>query len=366
MAEEAGWFHCGRCGHLFQGVVGQSCPECGGHPVVEEKEVAFLEAANQFRSGTAMTEVAKKPDKAKGKNRRRKKKRGGLVVFVVGWLVFLGLLAGIANFLRRRNAEGEWKAGQVTEVAEDHRILNEAYGDCTRKVTEFLSRTTPEQRVQTVHDPTETLRRMVRFGGISLRVDEEVDWEWQRFTPLEIEGERAFEGVAQFGDGRRAEFVFLPDGDESWGIDWPNLVRYSEHPWPLFLSGSTPPTGEFRLLARRRAGSSGEVGDVTRIVLFAPDPWRPREIGGRSPEVEVLPGSRTARMLEEAFEQREDGRGALGSQLQNEDPVSMVRVRVKLRRTDAENGDQPAIEIEELIACHWLSVDDPGVDTGED
>ncbi len=366
MVDEGGWFHCGRCGHLFRGVVGQACPRCGGHPVVEEKEIAFLETASQFRSESVAGPPVPDAEKRSGSKKRRKKKPGGLLWFVIGWMVFLALLAGLANVLRKNSRSSEAGQGSVTEAAEDQRIINEAYEDCTLEVREFLKVTTPEQRAQAVHDPTGTLRKMVRSGGIALRVDEDEAWAWERFTPLMIAGERAFEGVIRFKDGRRAEFVFLPDGEGGWGIDWPHLVRYSEHPWPLFVSGSGPASGEFRLLARRRAGPSGQIGDVTSIVFFAPRPWEPRELGARSPQIEIARGSRMARMLEEAFENREEGRGVFGSRLAEEDPVSMIRVRVKLRRSEAEEGGDPGIEVEELVACHWMSVDDPGVEAGDE
>ena len=364
MAEEGGWFHCGRCGHLFRGVVGQSCNDCGGHPVVEDKEITFLQAASQFRqeksAGSAKPTPRSTPKKPA---RRRKRKKGGLMLFVVGWFVFLILLVGLVAFLRQNEGSGEGAGTSVTDAAEGQRELGEAYHACYRKVTEFLNESTPERRVKVVHEPTETLRRMVRYGGVSLRVAEDEEKSWNFFQPIEIDGERAYEGVVKLQDGRRAEFVFLEGEDGEWGIDWANLVRYSEHPWPLFLSGSTPSTGEFRLLARRRAGSSGQRGDVTSIVLFAPDPWNPDRLGSRSPEVRVDRGSRTAMMLEEAFRDREDEKGPFGSKLQEEDPRSMVRIRAKLRRHEPDGqGETARIEIEELLACHWMSVDQPGVD----
>ncbi|WP_396261457.1 hypothetical protein [Haloferula sp. A504] len=344
--------------------MGQSCPECGGHPVVEEKEITFLQAASQFRSEASAKPAPASPRKPA---RRRKRKKGGLMLFVVGWFVFLVLLVGLVSFLRQNEGSGSGSGGSVTEAAEDQRALNEAWQKCSEQVADFLKETMPERRVKAVHDPTETLRRMVRYGGVSLRIDDEEERKWKRFQPIDIDGQRAYEGVMEFADGRRAEFVFLPEADGEFGIDWPNLVRYSEHPWSLFLSGSAPPTGEFRLLARRRAGSSGQVGDVTSIVLFAPDPWDPERLGPRSPEVEVAPGSRTARMLEAAFRLREDESGAFGSKLQQEDPRSMVRIRAKLRRHDpGGEGESARFEIDEILGCHWISVEDPGVDVPDE
>lgn len=363
MAEEGGWFHCGRCGHLFRGVVGQSCSDCGGHPVVEDKEITFLQAASQFRHEESAKSATPAPKSAPKKPaRRNKRKKGGLVLFVVGWFAFLIVLVGLVAFLRQNEGSGEGSGTTVTDAAEGQREFREAYQECYQQVTEFLNESMPERRVKAVHDPTETLRRMVRYGGVSLRVAEDEKKAWEQFQRIEIDGERAYEGVVELEDGRRAEFVFLKGEDGKLRIDWSNLVRYSEHPWPLFLAGSTPSTGEFRLLARRRAGSSGQFGDVTSIVLVAPDPWNPDRLGSRSPEVRVDRGSRTAMMLEEAFRDREDEKGPFGSRLQEKDPRSMVRIRAKLRRHEPEGqGESARIEIEELLGCHWMSVDQPGV-----
>lgn len=358
MAEEGEWYHCGRCGHLFRGVAGQRCAECGGNPVVGEREVAMWQAARHAGGGEPPV-----PHRAASgaAPRRSRKRHGGLRKFVVGWVLFLGLLAGLATFMKKEAAGDAGGQEPVTAAAEDQRVLGEAFRQCTERVRQFLRETTPEQQAKLVHDRGATLRGMVRLGGTGLRLSEDEEWQWQRFSPLEIGGAKAFEGVIVFADGKRAEFAFLPDENGEWNIDWANLVRYSDHPWPLFLSGDTPATGEFRLLARRRAGSDGRRGDATSLVLFAPERWDPKQTAGRSPRIDVAPGSPEARLLELAFEARDAGRGAFGSRLHAEDPAAMVRVRVKLRRGQTEDeGAEPPLEIEELLACHWLSVEDPG------
>jgi hypothetical protein len=38
----------------------------------------------------------------------------------------------------------------------------------------------------------------------------------------------------------------------------------------------------------------------------------------------------------------------------------MIRLRVRVQRVSKESGH--GFQITEVIACHWLSVDDPGID----
>ncbi len=363
MSDEGGWIHCGRCGNLFRGRVGEACPACGGHPVIEEKELAFIRASDR----AAEASPAPVPhDGGRHRSSKRRKPRGGLMAFVIGWMVFLGLLAGLGFLLRGDGRDGDEGPGMSESVEKAH-LMSEAYQACTTRVGEFLGDTTPEGRARLVHDRAETLRKMIRLGGTVLLAGDDETWEWEDFSTLEIEGRTACEGVVRLDGGRRAEFVFFEDEEGEWGIDWPNLVRYSDHPWSLFLSGDTPAEGEFRLLARRRAGASGQMGDVSSLVFFAPDRWDPQKLGRRSPEVEIDPASAMARQLEDAFADREAGRGAFGSELQEEDPHAMIRVRVRLRRIDPDPEDEDGearFEVEELLGCHWLSVD-PGEDADE-
>lgn len=331
--------------------------------MVEESELAFLEANRRVRKGER---AAPDPAERSTRRSRSRKTRGGLTAFVVGWVAVLGLLAGLVTLARQGAEERGGQPAEIIGPGDDYQILTDAYLKCTTRVREFLLDATPEGRSRLVHNPDETMGRMVRLGSADLRIDEEEEGEWKRFLPLSIGGERVYEGVYELEDGRRAEFVFLKGGDGDWKIDWSNLVRYSDHRWSRFLGGDTLPTGDFRLLARRRAGPLGAVGDVTSIVLYAPDPWDPGKVSARSPEVEIEAGSREAVMLGRAFRAREEGRGAFGSELQKEDPPAMIRVRVKLRRHEAEGDEKPRFELVELFACHWMSVDLPGFEIDEE
>jgi hypothetical protein len=337
---------------------------------VTDKEVAFLRASQAPKTPTRPTRQAE-GDRTRSGRKRKSRKGRGLLKFVIGWIFFLVGLVMLGLYLNRPRTEAGGSEADIAETAESGRERAEAYQACVQLVTSFLQQTTPEQRAKFVVDPVETLRKMSRTGGLALRLGESESYQLERFSPLKIGETTAYESEVSFSDGRRAEFVFLPDGEDAegktlWRIDWAQLVRYSDHPWQLFLAGSTGETGEFRLLARRRAVAAGQRGDATSLILFAPDPWNPERLGVRSPSVELRPNSREVRMLERHFERRDEGQGCFGSQLTAEDPVAMVRIRVRLRRSaPEEKGDDPQLEIEELLACHWISVDDPGVKVAE-
>lgn len=366
MSDVGGWYHCGRCGHLFREAEAGRCPKCGRTPVVDEAELAFLQATRDAEPEVKAAEMpAYEPDERHGRRRRKGKekkgRRAGLVGFVIGWILFLGLAVFIVHVSRQKEGSEGVDERSLSETAEESRALNEAAMLAQQELTSFFEEQAPESRASLVHEPQETLRKMVRYTGPVLRYDELPEWQWESFRGMELPEGKAYVGVVNLEDERRAEFVFLPDEKGERKIDWPNLVRFSEHPWPLFLSGDTPDRGEFRLLARRQAGSSGEQGDVSRLELLEPDPWHPEQAGTSSARVEVNPRSATGRMLREAFEARDAGEGAFGGALEVKDPHAMVRIRARLHR-DAEGK----ITIEELIACHWLSIDAPGFGVPED
>lgn len=45
------------------------------------------------------------------------------------------------------------------------------------------------------------------------------------------------------------------------------------------------------------------------------------------------------------------------------DPESLIRVRVKVRRIKDDEGSR--FELVDVVACHWYSSDDPGVEIPE-
>ena len=163
-------------------------------------------------------------------------------------------------------------------------------------------------------------------------------------------------------DGLQLNAVFLQEKGE-WRLDWDHFVRYSKHPWPLFLAGGGEVQGEFRLLARRRLADDPKHSDTISLVFYAPRLGKPLELGSKSPEFLVARDSKNGRLLEAAFNLEKSGKRAFGVNLPSNDPEGIIRVRVKVRRV--EENDERHFVLEDVVACHWYSVDEPGMEVSD-
>ena len=128
----------------------------------------------------------------------------------------------------------------------------------------------------------------------------------------------------------------------------------------MFLAGSGDPDGEFRLLARQRLAEQRKNADTISIVLYAPRFGAPEATLTQSPEFLIKRDTKNGRMLGAAFQMEKSGQRVFDANTPNLNPEGLIRVRVKVRRFD-DKGER-RFEITEVVACHWYTVDAPGVD----
>ncbi|MEP4076758.1 hypothetical protein [Haloferula sp.] len=362
--EKAGWFHCGRCGAFFGAEVGagvpESCPECGRDPVIDQAEMAFLQASESSeKKGSSWVNLnqGEGGSRSESGSKRKKKERSGIVVFGAIWGLILVLLAGAVKYFRGSDVEDEQLGFNI--ISEDQRLLADQIYECEGKVAGFLRAGSPESRAEFVMHPSKTLGRMTSHQHGSAYFDDESALERSAYKVIETPVGKAIETVWKVDDGRRIEAVFFADENGKWKIDWANMVQYSEGDWSLFLVGDGNDESEFRLFARRRSEDHSGKGKVGSIVLVGPRPGLPGELGVSSPEVKVNPDSRIGRVLSKAFSERDAGKGAYGSEASSLDPKGMIRLRVRVKR---EGEGELAIVIREILACHWYDFDDLGLD----
>jgi hypothetical protein len=287
-----------------------------------------------------------------------------MVKIIGGWLLLVGLIILGARLLWC-DEESPRPSTAITSSAaltfdEDVALLNEARPLCLETFTRFLEAETPVARTQSVISPVTTAARMVRFYDLN---------PWIQLDPknLSIVGN---EVIHQPGappaivihwnshDGKKIDVLFRKDDDE-WRLDWDHYARYSDYPWSLFLAGSGSPVGEFRLLARERRADARKNDPSISLMLYAPRFGHPGETVSQSPEFLVSRTSKDGGLLGEAFNLARSGKQVFGLTLPNLNPEGMIPVRVKIQRDDADTGRQ--FKIIEVLACHWYSVDDPGV-----
>ncbi|MGE9269260.1 MAG: hypothetical protein ACQKBU_00535 [Verrucomicrobiales bacterium] len=350
-----GWFHCGRCGGLFREPLDGRCPECGKNPVIDAKEMAFLEAG-RLASPEGFVPSAEVESRRPSKAGRSK----GVVTFVVVWLALLGGVAGLVTWLRSGDQKEVSGPGLVDEVA-DLRFLQAASEECFYAMAQFLSSDSPEKRAYHVQDSIETLKKMVRFSESVPVLAEGAKARMTFFQSFPAPTGPGMQGMWVLPGGEILEAVFTQNPEEAWKLDWQQMVRFSEDSWETFLAGGGPQTAEFRVYARRRASSTGGQGGVSRLIFLAPQLWKPGMTGESSPEVQVDLDSELAEELRAAFKMRDEGVGVFGTRFHELDPKGMIRVRVVLHRLDEkdEHGEW-SFELKELKACHWMSFDKLG------
>ena len=361
--EQAGWFHCGRCGAFFGAEVGagvpERCPTCERDPVIEHSEMAFAQAAggsDSKRSNDGVSEMFGMASQGRGKP-KRKKDRNGLALFVGIWVVLLVLLAGAVNYFRGGSEEKDDQLGFKIATNDDS-LISEELNECKRKVVGYLRAGVPEHRVEFVMNPAKAARRMSSWQQDVAYSDSEKDPQNSIINVIQTPIGKGIETVWEADGSRNIEAVFFPDKKGEWKIDWANMVRYSDQEWPLFLAGSGSDESEFRLLARRRSEDPSGKGRVGSVVLIAPRPGL-GEVGVPSPEVKVDPDSRIGRALSTAFAKRDAGEGVYGSKASGYDPNGMIRLRVKVLR---EGDSERTFVIREILACHWYDFDGLGLD----
>ena len=296
---------------------------------------------------------------------RKRRKNYFMAKLLLGWSLVLALI--IFGARRVWNEEQVPAKPPVAEATrknqpseEEIAFINETAPACNQTFAGFLTAGTPEGRNQFVLAPVTTASRMARF--YSLNPLTSVDPQTLALTQsaqLDLPRGKALEAVWKSTDGRQFDAVFVKEGGE-WRLDWDHFVRFSEYPWPLFLAGSGEPEGEFRLLARERLAEERKNADTISIVLYAPRFGSLNETGIQSPEFLIRRDSENGKLLDAAFKLERKGENVFGVKIANVNPEGLIRVRAKVRRVEADM--ERHFELEKIIACHWYSVDEPGVE----
>lgn len=286
---------------------------------------------------------------------------------VVGWtLVLVAVVFGARKLWHRDPGNSKPFQSQVPSQAvpdADVALLNKAFPRASLTFSNFLAGVTAEERNQFVLSPITTAARMARFHSLNPQL--EVDAATLSLTNSSVIGlpnQQAIETQWRTTDGRSLDAVFVEENGE-WRLDWDHFARFSDYPWALFLAGSGPDLGEFRLLARERLAVERRNEDTVSIVLYAPRFGFVGETGFQSPEFLIPRDTRDGRLLDAAFKLDRSGGRVFGANLPNTNPEGLIRVRVKVRRVEQDGVRR--FELAEVIACHWYSVDVPGVEIPE-
>jgi len=364
------WYHCGRCGSLFRAstvVAGvRQCSNCGKNPSLR------LEALNlQVAAPAAQADTPEVKFHGKGRSSGSKSKKGNhlMVKLLLGWVVLiLGIIAG-AQFLIGEAPEAK-KSSPASEQAQadamelDSALIQQSMPLVQKTMSNFIDSQTPEEWNQFILAPIAAAGRIDRYYSLNPRTNISTKLlNLTHYSIIKLPKGKAVECYWTTDNGQELDTLFIEENGE-WLLDWDHYVRYSDYPWALFLAGDGSDVGEFRLLARERLADERKNEDAISVALYAPRFGHSNELGFASPEFLVKRSSRSGRLLDAAFKLRRGGKHVFESQLPGIDPEGLIRVRAKIRRFKGMEENQ--FEVEEVIACHWYSTDDPGVEIPEE
>ena len=340
------------------------CPKCGLDPSLGLEPSAVAQANfSKMQSSVSSSQSDLVSNREVG-SRKRIVPRYFMVKLISAWLL---LLVAIVVGARLRWPAPSSKAPfedknspKVQVTAADVALLEGAQSMILQNFSRFISAGTPEERNQFVWNPIDTAARMARFYDLNPQVTLAPEsLSLAKTGVLKLPAGRAIETNWTSKDGQQIDAVFFEQENE-WRLDWDHFARYSTYPWALFLAGSGEAEGEFRLLARQRLAEERKNSDTISIALYAPRFGVPSQTGFQSPEFLVRRDTRNGQLLDAAFKLEESGNRAFGVKIPSPNPEGLIRVRVKVRRTDSDEGRR--FELLEVIACHWYSVDLPGVE----
>lgn len=291
-----------------------------------------------------------------------------MIKIVCGWLLFLVVIVSGARWLWQEDSSNpSAEVGSLLEAPEldqkDLMLLEDAYPLYNAAFQGFITAATPEEQNQFVLNAASTASKMARFYSSNplIKIDPtKISLSDQ--IVLNLPDNKVIETLWKEEGGRKFDAVFHEENGD-WKLDWEHFAKYSTEPWALFLSGTGTGDGEFRLLARERLASERKGADDISLVLYAPRFGNPADTGFQSPEILVKRDSTEGKLLTAAFKRLRDKKPIFGSSLPHYDPDDMIRIRAKIRRSQTEESTR--YEVTEIIACHWYSVDAPGVEIAE-
>ena len=291
-----------------------------------------------------------------------------LVKILLGWLLATVLIVLAVRLIWPEDStRGSASAASVDAAkgsASDEAVvrLNKALPPCLAALDGFIGAATSEARNQFVLNPVATAGRMARFYNLNPlpRIDPNTLKNTTN-SLLDLPPGQALESRWLAPDGRMFDCVFVQQNGE-WRLDWDHFARYSDYPWSLFLTGAGEPELEFRLLVRERLVKERSESSHMSLVFYAPRFGYPDQAGVASPEFLVKRDSPDGKLLAAAFIQHSKGTPQYGSKLAYLEPADMLRVRVRVRRLEADVDAGHQFELVKVIACHWMALNDPGVE----
>jgi hypothetical protein len=353
--KQLGWHHCGTCGEVYKAAQDEKCPACVRSPLPPKKKthvhtvesssassrkeftpkmVAESHAKPQLvRLDPSVSTADAAPITTRQSSERKRKKDHSIIKFVLGWSVCLAVIAGFIKWKFNPETpevttpdttkQNDLKA--LTLESENNDLFTQAYPSILETANGFFSTNTPDALPQ-------FCRERPRLASII------------------------------FNDGPKVS-LFKPETSQliARNVIRPGGVPMIETlPWSIFQGADGDDEGVFRLLVRqRRADEAGNDLNMS-IVFYEPGFLHGAQLGLVTPQFLVNRKTRNGRLIIAALEARKNNQPIYGSIFPQADPPNTARVCVKIRRRVV--GEEKAFELVDVLACHWMGIDESGVD----
>lgn len=386
------WHQCRNCGEIYlAATIKTICPSCGtpqelerapqNNQVIVTNVVGkknILSAKPEFlpnRKSDDATDFEPVPEvpitiqeieqEIPQKAARNKSKKFGSKLFT-GICLWLALLAITCYLLihstddLQNNSSREKEKQAINNYIQDGldaSVWNRAKDQIAPLASEFFSSSSPHVLAQVCRKRPSIIQTLAAdtVKIISYPVDA---------TPIFVKSQIVWCGEKPFVEtlwkddrDRLIELVFAED-DGEWKIDWESFARSSTLPWSVFATEEGEAVGTFRFLVRERTAADAKDG-MLNIAFHDPALYH-----GMAPIAQTTPfiidrKSRNARLILVALQARNENKPILGSIYPEADMATTARVHVRIRRTRTNGAAE--FTLEEVLACHWLGWDDPGV-----
>jgi hypothetical protein len=381
-----GWHHCGKCGEVFKGAKDSLCPACQKAPIPSKKKLnvnvvqaSSGEARKEFnpnltqentggqlvRIDTHKSTKSSASSSSRQSTERKRKKSNTLLKFVIAWLIAVGSMAALIKWKFSPQTTPAPVTPTVTVTPEDQKwqsenldLLNRAYPKMLETTSALFEITAPESLAQYCRQRPKLASIILNDGAKSSFFKPDTIELTER-NVIRPGGLPLIETIWTDDRGRKIEMVFGNEEDR-WVLDWESYVKSSSMPWSVFQSADGEEEGTFRMLVRERLVEQNFSDLQMSVVFYEPSLLRGAPLGLVTPEFLVDRKSRDGRLIHAALEARKNDKPLMGSIFPQADPPNTARVCVKIRRS--MKGDQKIFTLVEVLACHWMGIDHPGVE----
>jgi hypothetical protein len=392
------WLHCSKCGEVFQSTTDAVlCTSCERAPIPNKKKanvhivdgsgqsirkefsanltpVKAAERSQKRRRINQPEEPAKQPSDqptrpkhSSNHSERRSKSAQNFTLIKLIALWFVALI-GISLFIKYRLDSLRPPVSIISDdnpledaalLSKNIDVANQSYAPIMATANEFFQTTAPESYAQLCRKRPRLAQTIFNDASKATLFKPDTAPELISRNVIRIGEKPMIETIWADERKRQVEIVFGPQ-DDQWLVDWESFAKTSSMPWSVFHAEKEDGEGTFRMLVRQRLAKENTSDLIMSVMFYEPGFFHGSNLGLPTPPFTVERKSRDGKLILAALKARENNEPIFGSMFPASDPPSTARVTVKIRR--AVKDDVKTFELVEVLACHWLGIDDVGID----